>query len=188
MLDAEFDVALGEDIRLDHGFGQTFVQLFGSLDAIQCLPIVINCARPPLASVSRVIDVGSAVGRFVNNLGTRALYIGSGGLSHQPPSMKAQNTQLSELEREAIARQTVADAAQHVNPAWDNDFSVALTNSDWAQLRAITDQSLDVVGTGTHEIRTWLAAWAAAAANRGDFLYEPVPEWITGMAVATGSR
>jgi 2,3-dihydroxyphenylpropionate 1,2-dioxygenase len=188
LLEAEVDAALGQDIRLDHGFGQTFVQLFGGLGGTLCLPIVLNCARPPLPSVGRVIDIGTAVGRILATSGRRVLYVGSGGLSHQPPSMKAQNTRLSEAEREEVARRTVADAARYVNPEWDDAFLRALTSSDWGHLRGLGDEALNAVGTGTHEIRTWVAAWAAAAASRGIFTYEPVPEWITGMAVAVSGN
>jgi 2,3-dihydroxyphenylpropionate 1,2-dioxygenase len=149
---------------------------------------VLNCARPPLPSVGRVIDIGTAVGRILATSGRRVLYVGSGGLSHQPPSMKAQNTRLSEAEREEVARRTVADAARYVNPEWDDAFLRALTSSDWGHLRGLGDEALNAVGTGTHEIRTWVAAWAAAAASRGIFTYEPVPEWITGMAVAVSGN
>ncbi|MCW2758133.1 MAG: 3-carboxyethylcatechol 2,3-dioxygenase [Nocardioidaceae bacterium] len=187
LLEDDFDVALGQDIRIDHGFGQTFVQLFGALGARPCLPVVLNCARPPLSSVRRVADLGRAVGRHLSGSGSRILYVGSGGLSHQPPSMSKAVTGLSEEEREAVSRRTVADAARFVNPAWDQEFLTAMVEGDWSHLRGLRDADLDAVGTGTHEIRTWVAAWAASSAQGGTFVYEPVPEWITGMGIAVSS-
>jgi 2,3-dihydroxyphenylpropionate 1,2-dioxygenase len=187
MLARNFDVAVGSDIRLDHGFGQTFGQLFGNLGAIPCLPIVLNCARPPLAPVQRIIDVGAAVGSCMADLGRRILWVGSGGLSHQPPSMSKAVTALSEEEREAVSRRTILDAAKHINPVWDKRFLASLTSSDWSTLRRIADEELDAVGYGTHEIRTWLAAWSASGATAGSYSYGPVPEWITGMGVAVGA-
>lgn len=188
LLTQDFDVALGEDMALDHGFGQTFVQLFDTLGAVPCLPVLLNCARPPLSSVSRTIDVGQAVGQHVRSYGRRVLFIGSGGLSHQPPSLqKDAMAGLSESEREALARRTVLDAARYIDPGWDEQFLEHLTRSDWDRLRRITDGELSAVGAGTHEIRTWVAAWAAAGLDRGTFTYAPVEPWITGMGVAVGA-
>jgi 2,3-dihydroxyphenylpropionate 1,2-dioxygenase len=184
LLGEAFDVALGAEMRLDHGFGQTFAQLFGSLDAVPCLPILINCSRPPLATVDRIAHLGAAVGRFAAGIGGNVLFVGSGGLSHQPPSMAKAVTVLSEEEREAVSRRTVADAARFVNPAWDERFLKTLTEGDWSTLRAISDEDLNAVGLGTHEIRTWVAAWSAAQLGAGSYTYAPVPAWITGMGVA----
>ena len=37
------DIALAPHLRLDHGFGQSTSDLFGSLSAVPLIPIVINC-------------------------------------------------------------------------------------------------------------------------------------------------
>lgn len=188
LLGAQFDVALGADMALDHGFGQTFVQLFGALGAVPCIPILLNCARPPLAPMGRIIDLAGAIGKHVRSRARRVLFVGSGGLSHQPPSMNAKLIAgLSESEREALSRATVADAAKHVDPEWDRTFLDDLTTSCWPRLRTITDAELHAVGTGTHEVRTWVAAWAAANPASGTSTYAPVPQWITGMGVAVGA-
>ncbi|RIV39225.1 DODA-type extradiol aromatic ring-opening family dioxygenase [Micromonospora radicis] len=187
LVDRTFDVALGADIALDHGFGQTFQQLFGTLGALPSLPIVLNCARPPRQRVDRAIELGRAVGQVIAGTGRRVLYVASGGLSHQPPSMRAHVTTLPEAQREAVARRSIAQAAEHIDADWDDRFLRHLCTSDWAALRRIDDVELDAVGSGTHEIRTWVAAWAAAAPSQGDFTYRPVPEWITGMGVAVGA-
>jgi 2,3-dihydroxyphenylpropionate 1,2-dioxygenase len=184
----DIDVAVGTGMALDHGFGQTFVQLFGELGAVSCLPILLNCARPPLSAVHRVADVGNAVGDFLRGTGRKVVFVGSGGLSHEPPSMnKELMAGLTEREREALARRTVADGAKHINPSWDRAFLQNLTSAGWDRLRGITDDELFAVGAGTHEIRTWVAAWSAAGPIVGTFTYAPVPEWITGMGVAVGA-
>lgn len=183
LVDRNFDVAIGSDIRLDHGFGQTFVQLFDRLDGVPVIPIVINCARSPQPRISRVIEFGRAVGEILEAQGRRVLYVGSGGLSHTPPSMSADARKLPEHEREAIARQTVAKAAESIKPEWDEGFLRQLREADWAGLEGITDVELDGVGSGTHEIRTWLASWAAAGTTSGVSTYAPVKDWITGMGV-----
>ena len=182
-----FDVAVGSDVRIDHGFGQTFMQLFGSLNAIPVIPVVLNCASMPRTSVARAIDFAQSVGAFMATTNKRVLFLGSGGLSHQPPSMSAEVRALPSEEREAIARKSVLDAAKFVNAQWDEKFLEALTTSNWSVLREYQDPELTSVGSGTHEIRTWVAAWAAANAAAGTFTYVPIPEWITGMGVAVSS-
>jgi 2,3-dihydroxyphenylpropionate 1,2-dioxygenase len=187
LLSHEFDVAVGSEVRIDHGFGQTFMQLFSALDAIPVIPIVLNCASMPRTSVSRVIDLAQAVGEFMAATNKRVLFLGSGGLSHQPPSMSAEVRALPSEEREAIARKSVLDAAKYVNAHWDSTFLESLTTCNWSALREYKDPELAEVGSGTHEIRTWVAAWAAAGAVAGRFTYVPIPEWITGMGVAVST-
>lgn len=178
-----FDVAVGSDIHLDHGFGQTFVQLFDRLDAVPVLPIVVNCARPPQPTIGRVIDLGRAVGQLLAESGLRVLYVGSGGLSHTPPSMSPEVRALPEAEREAVSRRTALRAGELLRPEWDDSFLRLLSSSDWDALGRISQAELDEVGSGTHEIRTWLAAWAAADPASGHPTYAAVRGWITGMGV-----
>ena len=40
-------------------------------------------------------------------------------------------------------------------------------------------------GSGSHEIRAWLAGFAAAGEPLVWTSYEPVPEWLTGMGIGT---
>jgi 2,3-dihydroxyphenylpropionate 1,2-dioxygenase len=55
----------------------------------------------------------------------------------------------------------------------------------------MTDAEIDrVSGFGAHEVRTWVAA-AAAAREMGQVrselkYYHLVPEWITGMGIVAG--
>ena len=53
------------------------------------VPIFINCAAAPLPKFSRVRALGEAVGRYAKGLGKRVLFVGSGGLSHDPPLPRA---------------------------------------------------------------------------------------------------
>jgi 2,3-dihydroxyphenylpropionate 1,2-dioxygenase len=183
LIDRGFDAAVGGDLHIDHGFGQTFVQLFDRLDAIPVIPVVVNCARPPQPTLPRVIEFGRAVGNLLRESDKRVLFLGSGGLSHTPPSMSAEVRKLPETEREAVSRRTVEHAAGLIRPEWDQGFLEKLAASDWSALGSIGNTELDSVGSGTHEIRTWLAAWAAANPDRGVTTYAAVPGWITGMGV-----
>ena len=55
----------------------------------------------------------------------------------------------------------------------------------------MTDAEIDrVAGFGAHEVRTWVAAGAAAQAmgkiEKELLYYHLVPEWITGMGIVMG--
>ena len=41
-----------------------------------------------------------------------------------------------------------------------------------------------LVRSGANEVRTWIAAIAAGNLPMETLIYEPVREWITGMAIA----
>jgi 2,3-dihydroxyphenylpropionate 1,2-dioxygenase len=68
-----------------------------------------------------------------------------------------------------------------------------LLDGNAAALDAITDAEIDRdAGFGGHEVRTWVAAFAAMNAI-GTFkaqldYYRVVPEWITGMGLITGAH
>jgi 2,3-dihydroxyphenylpropionate 1,2-dioxygenase len=181
---AGFDVALGEGVRLDHGFAQTWTQLFGSLDAKPVIPIVINCVVEPLPAIARTIAFGRAVGAALAPRRRRTLFIGSGGLSHDPPSLGPEVTGLPETERKRMVEASVADAATRIRPDWDRRFLAALSSADWAWLENLATADVYRNGCGAQEIRTWLAAYAAAGVPVAWSSYHAVPEWITGMGVA----
>ena len=86
LLDRDFDVTVGRDIALDHGFGQTYEQLIGDLPTVPVIPVYINCATPPLGRPGRAFALGRAVGEELSDLDQRVLFVGSGGLSHSPPT------------------------------------------------------------------------------------------------------
>jgi 2,3-dihydroxyphenylpropionate 1,2-dioxygenase len=186
LLAAGFDVAASRGVRLDHGFGETLGDLLGGLDVRPVLPVFVNCATPPLVSCARAVALGSAVEEFLNGLdpATRVLVVGSGGLSHSPPTLEVDTLGLSDAERRQIAVAGRAGAAEKVDPAWDAEFLERLRTADDAWLSAVPQDVVDAGGVGANEIRTWLAAWAAAGRGPLDTLaYEPVKEWITGMGI-----
>jgi 2,3-dihydroxyphenylpropionate 1,2-dioxygenase len=183
---AGFDVAVGRQMRLDHGFAQTWTHLFGRLDARPVVPIVINCVVEPLPTVSRTIALGRAVGAALAPRGRRVLYVGSGGLSHDPPSLGPEVAGLPETERKRMVLASVEDAATRIRPDWDRRFLAALSGGDWTWLERLLTVDIYRNGCGAQEIRTWVAAYAAAGVPVSWTSYQPVPAWITGMGVAVG--
>ena len=206
---AGVDLALSYRMVIDHGFTQFWQITVGAADRYPVVPIFINCAAPPLPAFARVRLLGEAIGRYAAGLGKRVLFIGSGGLSHDPPlpQMATADAQRREFliagrnpGREArAARQERILAAgraaakgegpcQPLNPEWDTRVLKLLQNGD---ITAFDDWRDDEVrregGSGGAEIRAWQAAFAAlASAGRYEAhveLYRPIPEWIVGMGV-----
>ena len=191
LLERGVDVAVAREVEIDHGIGQTLADLVGEISSVPVVPIVINCATAPLAPLRRVQDVGRLVGEFASALGQRVLIVGSGGLSHAPPSLAADMVDASEDQRAAANRDGREAAAEWIDPEWDRRILRAFGENDHAWLGSLADEAIDPAGWGAHEVRAWVAAHAAGGVPLHG-TYEPVPEWITGMAVAssasTGAR
>jgi 2,3-dihydroxyphenylpropionate 1,2-dioxygenase len=179
------DVAFGSSLRLDHGVGLTWKHLFGAFDARPVIPIVINCAIAPLSAPYRAVALGRAVARLLDGRAARVLFVGSGGLSHSPPAVNAQIALLPEAERQQAARSALLEAGKLIDAPWDRRFLELVRRGDVAALEALTTDGIAAAGSGAQEVRTWLAAVAAAARGANVVSYEPVPEWITGMGLAT---
>jgi 2,3-dihydroxyphenylpropionate 1,2-dioxygenase len=188
LLDEGIDVAVCRDVALDHAFAQPMRDLVGSLDGRPVLPVAINCATAPLPRAERVLALGDAVGRFLDGVAGRVLVIGTGGLSHSPPSLEADAYDLGDAERARLIEEGRATARTKIRPEWDAAFLDALTRMDRVALATLTATARERAGAGADEVRTWLAAAAAGGgAALHSVAYEPVEEWITGMAVATSA-
>jgi len=85
VLTSGIDLAVSYRMQVDHGFAQPLEFLLGGLDKYPVLPVFVNCVAPPLPTFERVRLLGEAIGRFTRGLNKRVLFLGSGGLSHQPP-------------------------------------------------------------------------------------------------------
>lgn len=194
LLDSGFDVAVTREVKLDHGFGQTAADLLGSIDAVPLVPIFINCATAPIAGPARSTELGEAVRTFLDTLtDERVLVLGSGGLSHNPPTLALISDIVSEEERKAVSLAHREAAKDMIRPDWDEAFLADLGRADadgaadmaWAH--TISQESVDQAGAGANEVRTWLAAYAAAGLPMTKVAYEPVREWITGMGIAVST-
>lgn len=184
---AGIDIAMAPHLRLDHGFGQSTHDLFGSLSAVPTIPIVINCVDRPLATAARTAALGRAVGEFLRtgiDDDERVLVLGSGGISHAPPSLVPGARDLTEADRRRLITENIARAAEAINPRWDRGFLATLAGRDWTRLAELTAADLVSAGTGGAEVRTWIAAAFTGGRPLATVVYEPVTEWITGMGIA----
>ena len=192
------DLAVSYCMQVDHGFAQPLEFLLGGLDTLPVLPVFINGVASPLPGFQRTRMLGEAIGRFLTTLNKRVLILGSGGLSHQPPVpelAKASGRQLPPDERELRQQRVISAAKQFIedqnslyplNPVWDTRFMSLLEQGRLAELDAVSNEELSAMaGKSTHEIKTWVAAFAALSAFgrwrcEGRY-YRPIPEWIAGF-------
>jgi 2,3-dihydroxyphenylpropionate 1,2-dioxygenase len=196
-------------MKADHGFTISMIKLFGGIDKAPVLPIFVNCAAHPRPAFKRVRQLGEAVGAFAASLPLRTVIVGSGGLSHDPPTpqLNAPKKILDRLidrhtpsfeqyrTREARVIANAKELAAGFGPLkapdrdWDRRFLELASAMRLGVFDRYTDAEIDAkAGFGGHEVRVWVAALAAMrAASKArakvDF-YRVIPEWITGMAIA----
>jgi 2,3-dihydroxyphenylpropionate 1,2-dioxygenase len=198
-----FDIALSYALTVDHGIAQSYDMVRGPAD-LPLVPLVINTAAPPLPSMPRCLALGRSLGRAIRAADAgRVLVIASGGLSHWLPSNDPRDTSVPADRRAAMIhgrRDVRAYSATRepriqalagnpdapVNAAWDGWFLKQLIAADADPVAGLGDEVLEQqAGSGSHEIRAWLAGFAAVGAPLVWTSYEPVPEWLTGMGIGT---
>ncbi|OWW19959.1 3-carboxyethylcatechol 2,3-dioxygenase [Noviherbaspirillum denitrificans] len=211
ILDSDIDIALSHRLQVDHGCTQTLEELTGSLTRYPVIPIIINSVAPPFGPYRRVRKLGEAVGRFIAGLDKRVLVLGTGGLSHEPPVpliadapqevanfLIAGRNPTPEARAQRQAR-TIATGKVFgtpdcpltpLNPEWDRAFINTLVEGRLDKVDQFDIQEISkTAGRSTHEIRTWVAAFAALSAAgpyaaRNDY-YRPINEWIAGYGVVS---
>ncbi|OBI96844.1 3-carboxyethylcatechol 2,3-dioxygenase [Mycobacterium sp. 1465703.0] len=211
VLDEGVDVAVSASMDVDHGTVQPLEKLFGDALSRPVIPIFVNAIGVPLGPMHRCRALGTAVGNYLATLDKRILILGSGGLSHSPPVPTLATAPEPVLERivhgqpmtpeQRQARQAaVIQAArnfaagdsqlQPLNPTWDHRF-LEIIDGGW--LSELDQWSNSFVahegGSSAHEIRTWVAAFAALE-TAGPYqttarFYKPAPELIAGFAIRT---
>ncbi|HZZ49551.1 MAG TPA: 3-carboxyethylcatechol 2,3-dioxygenase [Pseudonocardia sp.] len=208
----DLDVTVSYRLYVDHGFAQPLDLLFGGLDRVPVVPVFMNCVAEPLGPVRRARLLGDALGRAAAGLGRRVLFLGSGGLSHDPPVPRladatpevaarliSEGRHLTPEARAERQRRVIGagrdfaagtSTMQELNPEWDRQILDVLASG---QLEVVdgwtTEWFTEQAGHSAHETRTSIAAYAAVA-TAGPYevtssFYEAIPEWIAGYAVTT---
>ncbi|MEV4098745.1 hypothetical protein AB0J42_00660 [Nonomuraea sp. NPDC049649] len=163
-LESEFDPALVEGGMV---FDENFCVPLKHLDPesrLPLVPVIVNGVNPPWPTPKRCLDFGRMIRAAVEaqSEASRVVVLATGGLSHWV-GMRESGT---------------------INEAFDRDFLDRLGSGDSTRLTDYTGEQIDAAGNGAHEIRTWLVAAGAAGAPFETLVYEPVPAWLTGAAVA----
>ena len=211
VLDCGVDVAISAGMEVDHGTVQPLEKLFGDATAVPVIPIFINSVATPLGPLHRCRALGAAVGDFLAGLDRRVLVVGSGGLSHDPPVPRLENAAPAALDRivhglpmtpeqRRTRQDSVAAAAAEfaagggdcrpLNPDWDRAFLELMDTGRFGELDGWTNSWIaGEAGNSAHEVRTWVAAFAALAAQGPyrtvNHYYRAAPELLAGFAVRT---
>jgi 2,3-dihydroxyphenylpropionate 1,2-dioxygenase len=207
------DVTVSFAMEVDHGAVQPMGLIYGDVNTKPIIPVFINSVAPPFVPLKRIRQFGEAIGRWAAAQDRKVLIIGSGGLSHEPPvpQIATADAETREallgggrhLNPEARAARTnrVIDAAREfartngtslkpLNPEWDQELMAILASGDLSPLDAWTPEEMSAVaGNSSHEVRTWIAAYAALGAV-GQYevtysFYKPILEYIAGFGVTT---
>lgn len=211
LLESDLDVAVSERLHLDHGFAQPLELLLGGIDRVPVVPVFINSVAVPLAPMRRIRRLGHCVGELLARREERVLLLGSGGLSHDPPVPVLAGaappvaealisgrspTPEARADRERRVREagralaSGTSSRQPLNPEWDRALLSLLHEDRLPDVDLWTSDAMAAeAGNSVHEVRTWVAAYAALRASGGyritSTFYEPIPEWIAGFAVTT---
>jgi 2,3-dihydroxyphenylpropionate 1,2-dioxygenase len=210
------DMTVSLRMEVDHGAVQPMEIIYGDFTAKPVVPIFINSVAPPFTPLKRIRDLGAAIGRFASTelADRKVLLIGSGGLSHEPPvpqiataspevraSLLGGGRHLTPEARNARQERVInaaKDFAAGINvvkplaPEWDQELMRILASGDLTPIDAWTpDEMSEIAGNSSHEVRTWIAAYAALGAA-GPYtvqhsFYKPIPEYIAGFGVTTAT-
>jgi aromatic ring-opening dioxygenase catalytic subunit (LigB family) len=164
-LEAEFDPAFSEDLCLDHGV-MTVLHFLNPDMRLPVVPILQNCAVPPMPSLRRCYGLGAALRRGIEAWpgDARVALVGAGGLSHT-------------VGMPGMGR---------IDTDFDRWFLDRLATGRVEEILALTDAEVEQAGNGTHEIRSWLTVGGAMPGQAARVLaYEPIAAWVTGMGVVT---
>ena len=216
VLDAGVDLAYSYQMQADHGVTQPLHFLCdGQLDRYPVIPIFINSAAAPLPTTKRTVALGRAIGQFIQSLDLekeRVLILGTGGLSHDPPTPQmgavppeveaflisgrhpsAEARQARQAKVIAVGQKLAAgdqSVAVPLNADWDRALLEIFQQGDFQAIENMTEAQIRVDGgRGGQEVRCWMAAFAALA-ELGEYqmtlhCYEAISEWIAGFGIVS---
>lgn len=208
VLEQGIDIGRSERMTVDHGVVQPLDFVFGKAFTQPIVPVFVNSVGIPLTPMSRVRLMGEAFGRAAQQLDQRVLFLASGGISHNPPIPRWEGapgtlqerliayapTPEERYEREQniiVAIQAVADGrapSDPLNEEWDTLVLDTFRSGDLSPVDAWrNDWFIAEGGSAAHEMRSWIAAYAALS-TAGEYRfavdrYWPVKGWASGFAV-----
>jgi aromatic ring-opening dioxygenase catalytic subunit (LigB family) len=155
------DVAYAEEWRLDHGI-MVPLHFLDPQNELTLIPANINCQGPPLTPLARAWAFGEAVRRAADRVPERIALVGTGGISHWPAT---------------------PDSGM-INETWDREFLKRWGTQDKEAMLSYTDEEIyRNAGQGGFEIRTFIAAAAAARGSGKVQFYAPIPIFAVGCTI-----
>lgn len=165
LLDNGFDPAL---VAGGYGFDENFAVPLSLLDPDNSIPIVpinVNALHRPFPNLQRCWNFGETLGALVReqDVVERVALLATGGLSHWV----------------GVAR------TGEIDMEFDDRILGRFGAGEAETLARMDQTELDAAGNGANEIRAWLMVAAAVKGYAFETLaYEPVPEWVTGIAIS----
>lgn len=157
------DVAFAEEWQFDHGV-MVPLHFLDPANELTIIPANINCQGPPITPLHRAWAFGEALRRACDAVPERIALFGTGGISHWPATPDSGT----------------------VNEPWDREFLDRWARQDKDALLSYTDaETLRDGGQGGFEIRTYIAAAAAARGAGTVHFYAPIPIFAVGCTVAS---
>jgi len=148
------------------GFDENFsvpIHLLGLADK-PFMPLIVNAVQHPMPSPRRCVEVGVRIGDALRRqtLATRVAVLATGGLSH------------------SVGTPT----AGRIDEEFDEMILGMLTSGRLDDLRDLDPTAITAAGNGAEEVRQWLVAAGVAAPGAVELIdYQPVPEWLSAVAV-----
>lgn len=156
------DVAYCEEWKFDHGIIVP-LHFLDPASEMRLIPVNINCQGPPLSPLHRAWAFGEAIRRAADAVPERIALVATGGISHWPAT---------------------PDSGK-INEAWDRDFLDRWVANDRERLLAYSDaETYRDAGQGGFEIRTFIAAAAAAGGPGTVQFFAPIPIFAVSCTVA----
>lgn len=149
------------EMKLDHGIMIPLSFLDPGRE-LPIVPLIINAMTYPMPKQRRCYELGRALARALEQDPRRVAVVAAGGLSHAPG------------ER----------IHGSIDTAFDLEFIRRLTANEVDAFTSYTDEEIERMGLGTHEIRSWVAVAGIAEGRRAKCLfYEPIAAWATGCGL-----
>lgn len=148
------------------GFDENFsvpIHLLG-LDGTPFVPLIVNAVQHPMPTPRRCVEVGRRLGEALRRqtLVDRVAVVATGGLSHS----------------------VGAPGAGSIDQDFDHAFLRMVTGGALDEVGQLDQDVISKAGNGAEEIRQWAVAAAVAAPDTFELIgYEPVPEWLSAVAV-----
>lgn len=203
-LEKNIDFAFTMKMKVDHGHTQGIYFLNSEL-AIPVVPIAVNTSAPPLPTLDRCFQLGEILRSAIESWDSdkKVAIVASGGLSHWVPIPKIDSEkpedqnlihvlkngrqEIQQLDEYLQTRETRVTQIKSgpVNEEWDREFLRLITEKDFQSLRKWSAEFIEENGgNGGQEIRNWLVLLGALQSFEPEVAcYEPIPEWVTGMAI-----
>ncbi|HZG71659.1 MAG TPA: hypothetical protein VEY51_09005 [Chondromyces sp.] len=203
-LENNVDFAFTLKMKVDHGHTQGIYFLNPDLD-IPVVPIAVNTSAPPLPTMDRCFQLGEVIRKAIESWETdkKVAVVASGGLSHWVPIPKIDSEkpedqtliqvlkngrqEIEQLDEYLQTRETRVTRIKSgpVNEECDRKFLRLIKEKDFKTLRNWSAEFIEEnLGNGGQEIRNWLVLLGILQNFEPDVAcYEPIPEWVTGMAI-----